>query len=336
MDKTLKDILLEFQIKPIVVNKVTPKLYHVRDGVQEYALKKTKLDTEKLKHWEAMYRFSITNNISAVLPVYVTKNGSLYSRYNQDIYYVSPWVDVPREERYSQRITDFYTSLAKLHSTTKREHKVEIEKITEQFNTFQNYCNELRANLLTLVRQFERSSYMSPIELLVCTQFRDLEQAFIEIEKRVHRFITDHEEGTITWSSALCHRNLNESHIRGNFFVNWESAGMDHPVMDLISFFNREIGTFQPQSEKFIELFPTYMKLNKLNLHELQYFSIYMLSPADYIQTIQDYVKGKRNESMIDLIREIQHKHRKVLFGLSWSRYIEDEYETLNFDELES
>lgn len=335
MGRFLKEILLAYRINPIIINKVTENLYHVRDGKQEYALKKSKVDKEIIKHWEAIYRFSISNQLSAVLPVYITEEGKLYYEYNQEIYYVSPWIDIPNEIRSTQWITDFYTTLARLHSNTKKEHQVDMENISEQFQSFQSYCHEMRNSFMSLIRQFERNQYMSPIELLICSQFRDVELAFIEIDKRIQRFIHDHEDGKITWTSCLCHRNLKKAHIKGTFFINWESARYDQPTMDLIQFFDNEIGRFNPQSNQFIDLFSTYMEINKLTLHELQYFSIYMLSPINYIRTIQDYVLGQRNETMIESMKNIQHEYRKVLFGISWSKYIEETYETLNLDDLE-
>jgi len=105
--------------------------------------------------------------------------------------------------------------------------------------------------------------------------------------------------------------------------------------MDLIRFFDHEIGEYNPQSEQFIELFSNYMEVNKLTVQELQYFSIYMLSPVSYIQIVQDYMRGARKENMIKSMKRIQHAYRKIIFGLNWSYYIEKEYESLNLDDLD-
>ncbi|WP_068674510.1 hypothetical protein [Oceanobacillus sp. Castelsardo] len=335
MEDNITNVLNAYNIDPLKINKVTSQLYYIKDHHREYALKRSSLTEEMVKHWEAIYRYSNSKNIDAVLPVYLTKEGNLYYRREQTIFYLSPWINDTNKKMDSKWVSDFYETLAKLHWNTKRTHKIDIETISNQFVSFQNYCREMRKQLLTFIHQFEKKQYMSPFELLVCTHFRDIDQAFIEVDKRVHRFINVFEEEKLTWSSSLCHYRLDYSHIKQTYFINWESARYDHPVMDLILFFQNEIGRFNPSTNLYIDSFSSYTDTNELTLSELQYFSIYLLSPTNYIQIIYEYVRGVQNKSEIQHIKSIQHEFRKIIFGIKWSAFIEKEYETLDLDDLE-
>ncbi|MBU8789556.1 hypothetical protein [Oceanobacillus caeni] len=335
MTDNINNVLAAYNIHPLKINQVTSQLYYIKDYNKEYALKRSGLTEDMVKQWETIYRYSNTQNLDMVLPVYLTKEGNLYYRHEQSIFYLSPWINDTNRERDTNWVSSFYESLAKLHWKTKRIQKIDIETVSNPFFSFQNYCREMRKQLLTFIHQFEKKQYMSPFELLVCTHFRDIEYAFVEVDKRINRFINDHEEDELTWSSSLCHHRLDHSHIKKSYFINWESARFDHPVMDLILFFQNEIGSFNPSTELYIDNFSSYTDINELTLPELQFLSIYLLSPTNYIQSINDYVSGVRSLSMIQHVTNIQHEYRKIIFGLQWSAFIEKEYETLDLDDLE-
>lgn len=335
MEDRIRNVLNAYNIHPLKVNKETPQLYYVKDHHREYALKCSGLAEEMVKQWKAIYQFSNSQNLDVVLPVYLTKEGNLYYRSEQSIFYLSPWINDINRSIDTNWVSNFYETLAKLHWKTKRVQQIDITAISNQFIAFQNYCKEMRKQLLTFIHQFEKKQYMSPFELLVCTQFRDIEYAFIEIDKRIHRFINDNEEDKLAWSSSLCHRYLNHSHIKKSYFINWEYARYDHPVMDLIIYFQNEIGRFNPSANLYMDTFSTYTDINELTLPELQFFSIYLLSPTNYMQHIYDYMNGERNKSMIRRTKSIQHEYRKIIFGIKWSEFIEKEFETLDLDDLE-
>ncbi|RKQ37920.1 hypothetical protein [Oceanobacillus halophilus] len=337
MQDDLYKVLSAYGIRPLKIQEVTPRLFEVKDNYQNYALKISSLTEGTLKKWENVYRVANAQNLQAVLPVYLTKQGNLFYPLNETVYYLSPWVEEREQLSNETWIQEFYETLATMHVKTRRTQKLSKDKISKRFITYQSFCNDARRHLLTFVQQFEKHRYMSPFELLVCTQFRDIDFALVEVDKRIHRLLNEEKgEEQLTWNYSLCHSNLNASHIRGPYFINWENARYESPIMDLVRFFSQEIGKYDPTTNSYIDLFPTYTKINQLQLPELQLFSIYLLSPGKYVQTIYEYVNTMRTESMIHFVQTLQHEYRKILFGLKWSEYIEKEYETIKFDDLET
>ncbi|WP_156291203.1 protein kinase family protein [Oceanobacillus salinisoli] len=336
MTEYLKFVLQAYNIYTNKIHEVTPRLFKVNDHQQAYALKRSALTDKDIRNWEGVYRLANAKNLDTVLPVYLTKDGQFFFRHNNSIYYVSPWVEETNHKRNKTWISNFYETLADVHNKTKRTQKLPMEKVSTPFTSFQSFCNNAKNHLLTFVQQFEKKRYMSPFELLVCTQFRDIEYACTEADKRIHRFLNDHEGDEIKWNYSLCHRNLNATHIKKSYFVNWEHARYDNPVMDLVIFFHQEIGHFNPASDLFIDLFPSYTKINELTLPELQLLSIYLLSPGEYMQTIHHYMNNMRTESMVQYVTKLQYQYRKILFGLKWSEYLEREFESHDLDNIET
>src|SRR5699024_11447250 len=73
-------------------------------------------------------------------------------------------------------------------------------------------CEKNYRFLLSSVEQFEKNKYMSPLELLVCTQFISLERVYHVLKGFIKRFIENREDET-TWNVILCHGNLSGEHM---------------------------------------------------------------------------------------------------------------------------
>src|SRR5690625_5357844 len=80
---------------------------------------------------------------------------------------------------------------------------------------------------------------MSPLELLVCTQYRDLELVFRETRKRVDQFIQENNEETV-WNYSLCHGSFRFAHFINAdqaYMINWEKAQYENTIHELEYFF---------------------------------------------------------------------------------------------------
>ncbi|MFD1850141.1 hypothetical protein [Oceanobacillus bengalensis] len=332
MREGVESVLNAFQIEVKQIEEITPSLFKVTDYSRSYALKKSMLTEETISNWENVYNLAYSNQLYSILPVYLTTDGKLYKAQNQSIYYLSPWIDEVRTSMDKAFIENFYQELATIHAKTKRSQTVATEKWESSFLSFQEFCKKTMQQLHTAVTLFEKSSYMAPIELLVCTQFRDMEYAWSEINKRIDQFV-DFDQDEMKWNYSLCHLNLDQSVIRSTYFLNWEQAAYNNGIMDLVTFFEKESRNYDFQVESFIESFPVYSKINELSLSELQLLSVYLLNPARYIKVIEQYIDDPSKYSMISLVQELQREFRVIRFGLAFSAFVAKEYETVNFDD---
>ncbi|PAV27694.1 hypothetical protein CIL05_20570 [Virgibacillus profundi] len=335
---SIKKVLQAYSIYPHTIDKITDRIYQVSDGQSDYALKRSKLSMDKLTNWENSYQLAFSHNLSSVLPVYLTNDGNLYKNSENDIFYLTPWIDNMDTNINKQTMEQFYRNIGKIHAKTKQEQMIQTEALKRNFYTYMKYCEDTLIHLLDFVEQFEKNRYMSPFELLVCTQFRELEYGLKEINKRIEQFI-DLEEEKITWNYSLCHGDLDFSHMltsNQSYLINFENATYESAAMDLAIFFKNEVADYDSDTELFIDLFSLYMDANKLTTNELQLLVIHLLNPAEYFSIVQGYVNGNDQDSMIENVIQLQHVYRKFLFGIQLSSHIENEYETITFDDPES
>ncbi|WP_373892974.1 hypothetical protein ACUL41_07855 [Virgibacillus natechei] len=332
--EVLKKVLNSYAIYPLAIEEVTERLFRVSDGQREYALKMSLLSKESVVDFENVYHTAFSQNVAAILPVYLTKSGNLYMEMNQTIFYLTPWIETTSMKQ-RQLIENLYKNIGTVHAKTKQTQTISTERLIRGFTTYKEFCGHTANEFLSFVEQFEKNRFMSPFELLVCTHYRDLEFALKEIIKRIEQLMDEQEE-EMSWNSSLCHGNLRFSHTLGAHVINWENAYYDNAVTDLTAFFKQEVGHYDRPREALIEQFSTYTRENELNQNELYLLVIHLLNPTNYLKIVQQYVENPSVDTMVNRIGKLQHAHRQLLFGLQFSKHVETEYETSSLDDLES
>lgn len=328
-------VLQSYAVYPLSVEQITDRLFQVNDGKRTYALKRSALSEQTVKQWERIYQLAHSQNIPTILPVYLTKEGKLYKEMDQSVFYLTPWITRDNNKRLKQDIEQLYHVIGGLHVKTSRSQLIEVNKLKGNFSTYRTFCEESKEKLLDYVKQFEQNRYMSPYELLVCTQYRDLEYALNTIIKRIDQFLSE-DEAQMTWNDCLCHGNLALSHVLNPYIINWEQANYGSAVSDLATFYENEVAFYDNPTDLFIELFPSYNKINELTLKEHYLLIIHLLNPSPYIEKIKEYIDNKSKQTMVNQIKTLQPVYRKIIFGLKWSDYVEKEYESFPLDDLES
>ncbi|WP_047984997.1 phosphotransferase [Ornithinibacillus californiensis] len=333
--ENVRRVLESYHVYPVDITKVTERLYRIKGNKQQYALKKSNLQDKKLPYWLEIYRQAQAQNLQNILPVYLNQSGKLYEIDGDDIYYLTPWIDSSNR---SSSIGKIYQNIGLVHSKTRKIQTITEEmreNSRENFLVYKKQMGELRKKLLVHVEEFESQHFMSPVELLVCTQYRDLVQVFYTMEKRLNQYLDTLQELS-EWKVSLCHGRLTDSHVlQGNqiFLINWENASIQHPIVDLSVFIKRRAIYHNTDNRLLLDQFKFYMDENKLDNHELTLLAIHILDPSVYIRTIDAYVEGNSKDSMIDFVVKLQRYHRQILFGVRFSEFVEEEYEMVKIDE---
>lgn len=330
----VKEVLQAYHVYPMETKKITDRLYRIKDGNHEYALKKSSLTEDSVKAWQRVYYIANEKNIPQVVPVYLTKEGKLYQKLNDSIFYLTPWLDNSTRLSINSSINSTMQSLAHLHEKTKQVQIISKKKLDESFHTYQQYSKDIPNELLSYVTQFENNLYMSPFELLVCTQFRDMEYAFNMHNARINEFLDSSDE-EMNWSNSLCHGQLSPDHIINRQFINWESTIFDHPAVDLNHYITHLTGDFDQPIESIADGFKRYKANNDFTDTELKLLTIYLLNPTPYITTIRNYTSNITKEPMIDQVRQLQQQYRRLFFAMKFTEFIKDEFETISLDDLD-
>lgn len=316
--------VLEFyNIQAHQINKVTDFVYKIKDDQQIYALKESSLTKERLSLWEEMLNQAQELKLRSILPIYLTRDRSLYVENNESIYYLMPWVQMKQLD-----LPLFYKSIGSIHRQTKKDKKIDKEQVLDSFKQYKKSNEDLRKKLLLYVEQFELQRYMSPFALQVCTHYHHLEHILAVLNKQLSRFV-DKEMNNNRWNHTRCHGSLSITHfIPGDpaHFINWEKTFIGNPTLDLIDFFKQEINQNNLPLDSLIEHFPVYLESNQLTMKELLYIIIHLLDPSDYFSVIQS---SKENPSwpMIKQVQKLEQAYGILLFGLQFSDFVEREYE---------
>lgn len=336
--ENVRRVLESYHVFPVDINKVTNRVYYVQSNKQSYALKKASLDDKSLTRWLEIYQIAQSQNLQNILPVYLNHSGELYSRDGNDIYYLTPWVE---SQNRAHSIEKVYQNLGYIHAKTRNVQSLSSEmrdSSRENFLVYKKKVGELRKKLLNHVEHFEAQHFMSPVELLVCTQYRDLVQVFYVLERRLNQYLESLDEIT-EWKISLCHGKLKDSHvIHGNqlYFINWEHATYQHPIVDLAMIMKNKSLHYDTDKRLLLDKLKVYTDENKLENHELTLLAIYLLDPERYLETIDHYANRKSDDNTIDYVIKLQRFHRQILFGVHFSEFVEEEFEMVSLDESES
>src|SRR5690625_2967249 len=126
--EAIRKILASYAVYPLKIEKITDAVFRIEDGQQVYALKRSALSKQTIVDWENIYHLANSQNVSGILPVYVTKQGYLYEESNNTFFYLTPWMEAGR-----QNIERLYYCIGSVHAKTKQSHTVETEAIQNQF-----------------------------------------------------------------------------------------------------------------------------------------------------------------------------------------------------------
>ncbi|MGJ9457110.1 spore coat protein YsxE [Oceanobacillus sp. CF4.6] len=334
MQEIIKEVMQSYRVYPTEMEEITERLVRIKDGQRDYALKRSTLTKENVTAWLSVYHIANEKKLAEIAPVYVTRDGKLYKEVDESFFYLTPWTESPNRANLKNEIENTMQHLGSLHEKTKTSQRISKDTLTQNFLTYQTYCTQVPTELNSIVRQFEGNRYMSPFELLVCTQFRDIEYAS-KMNNDIIRDFLDPSDEDLTWNHCLCHGNLTPDHTVGRYIINWENARYDHPVMDLAKYFSHLTGNYDQPQNRITEAFKIYKNQNDLNEMELKLLTIYLLNPSSYLTTIREYVNNTSKKSMVIQISELQQQYRKLIFALNWNKYMKEEYETISFEDAD-
>src|SRR5690625_2917075 len=257
-----KSIRFHYGVDPIHLEPLTDQTYTFMSGSNKFILKKSTLNENQLPLWERVFHIANQENLSSILPVYLTNTSEMYMMHDGHIFYLSPYMDSKPIQ-----VKDFYQKLGHIHRKTKTEYTINPIEIKRSFQDYQKKCKENKKILLSYVEYFEQQQHMSPLALQVCTHYRDLQRIFEILDHKVAEMLREREE-KVTWSTSLCHGNLSFSHLlfkQNLYFFNWEKASFQNAIQDLYQFFQKETDAYDAPIDDFIHQFEFYLEENELS-----------------------------------------------------------------------
>lgn len=331
--KNIEKVMSSYGVKPVKILKISDRVHKIDDGQHQYSLKKSVLTHQSVKKWEQVFHHAQQHQLSEILSIFVTIKNSFYTISNDEFYYLMPWIDGK-----TSNIKQLYRSIGKIHQKTRQPQLIDYNQMRNHFTQYGHYCDEVQKKLLTYVKQFESHIYMSPLELQVCTHYRDLELATKKAQELI-RQLSSSQAKQKNWDYSLCHGNLRLSHsligIDNLYFINWEQVTYNYPATDLFILFKNELINYDAPTKLWIHSFKVYMEENQLQNDELSLLLIYLLDLTTYLKRIQQYIDQISNQSIINQIRKLQIEYRRIKFGLQFAEFISQNYFSMINPDLE-
>lgn len=297
--KKMKPILKNYGIEPYFVEQMgnIQKVYS-NNGV--FALKKINPHhgIDFIRYVQSLYQ----KGYNRIVPIYPTLDGRYAVLYENELYYLMPWLSNKEKGDPIERNHRLFRELARLHSLSAHEIKVSKEERKEHYEkTIENLERE-EEFLEGYLEACERKIYMAPIELMFCSYYHDMSQALKFSKKK----LTEWYEATKEQEKArvvIIHGKMANDHFiyddKGyGYFINFEQANIGSPFHDLLPFMAKSLRGFLKRPEEIIEWLYTYFKYFPLKEEEMHLFLSYLAHPGPVIKTAERFFREgeKRNE----------------------------------------
>jgi len=333
----IEQIMSAYGIHPVDIDHVTRKVSRVTDGVIDFALKASTMTSTSLTNWQQVLHQANHSNLPGVLPVYLTIDNALYTVKGSHILYLMPWIEENNQEELNIELLFKY--IGQIHQRTQFTTTIPGDKTKQQFKEYQNSNESDFQFLFNSVQQFEQNKYMSPFELLICSQFISLENVFNVLNSFVDRFMNARDE-TSLWNLSLCHGNLKREHLIQSsqlYIINWENAKYDNAIIDLTSIFSSIVNEPLIEPDPLIDQFEVYLQENELEIDELYLLVIFLLDCREYLSIIKNYLnRNPSHYSMINQIIKLQHTYRILMLGLKIAEHVETKENDSLLDDLDN
>src|SRR5699024_2528399 len=166
---------------------------------------------------------------------------------------------------------------------------------------------------------------MSPLELQVCTHYREINFAL----KQLERLLIALEKKEEQLSLCLINGNLTRKSILGKelvYIANWENAAYGYPTTDLLSLFKSEAMHFNQDLNGWLnKFFQHYLLTNPLSNLELYYLATRLLDIEKYLRIVDKYVLTDNfGEGMVRTTMELEETYYQIIMGLHYVDVLEE------------
>ncbi|WP_394233126.1 spore coat protein YsxE [Niallia oryzisoli] len=302
-------ILRSYRIEPYFVEEMgnIQKVYS-NNGV--YALKKINPQhgMDFIRHVQTLYQ----KGYNRIVPIYPTLDGRYAVLHENSLYYLMPWLSSEDKRDPFESQQQLFRELARLHSISAREIKVNKEERTAHYEKTKAELEQDEEFLDELLEACERKIYMSPFELTFCMYYHTAKQALFFSKQKLNEWYNetkDKEKARI----VIVHGKMASDHFvfdeKGyGYFINFEESSIGAPTHDLLPFLARSLKGYLKQSEDIFEWLYTYFKYFPLKDDEMMLFLSYLAHPVNLLKTAQRYFHEGKNRNERKAVQKLQRE----------------------------
>lgn len=265
-----------------------------------FALKKAVVGQDQLLFLEKAFQHLKKNDFNHYVSFYPNKYGDSYFMLENDVYYVTPWIEDIVEEKYCDAWElKMIQGIGKLHQATinfdegyTKQPSLSSSILLQRWHT--------RLNQMIEYKKFAKDrELMSPIEVAFVSHFEYLH----ELGLRAIRYLQEWIERTKKKGGmrmVLCHGHVHRKNVVQDmdqfYFINFDQAAMGSPARDLALFYRRHVEKIMEwKEETALEWLKAYEEEFSLEREDKILLAIYLLFPERIFKEIELYYQGKRD-----------------------------------------
>lgn len=314
----LGEVLKQYGIVRFQEEEITPRLSKIISDYGIFALKLSTLSAYTVNNWYRIYTVKEQERLDFIIPVYRNLKGDIVARYQHAIFYLMPWIENIRDAQSEPSYQILFRTLGSLHAITKQKSSLDTTMLEESVNQHKKLTEQKFMFLIESIEQIEKSRYISPFGLEVCTQFHQIEFVFNRLFQCYDNYLTDIQTEEIAFQ-AVCHGNLTSTHLMStvnhDYLINWEYTRIHDPMLEVATIIKNHTATHDTPISQIIEALSYYEKNNPITNSQRSLLSIYLLQPDSYLSVIQEYFTNRKNHQLA-LIPNLLQAFRRLTNGL--------------------
>lgn len=222
-----------------------------------------------------------------------------------NVFQYVPEIEMPRE----QKALDMVDLVSLLHNKTTYYKEITEDKYKEIYDNLMNnilYMRNYYDNIYTILIE---EIYMSPSHYLLMRNIYKIYAALDFCQQELDKWY-DEAKDDLKTRVAFVHNNLETDHFIKNdkeYLISWENAKIDSPILDLITFYQKEYINldFESLLDRYWKNYPYLEKEKQL------FFIVISLPPI--IKLEDDEMKATKNiRKSLDYIFKTENLVRKM------------------------
>lgn len=305
--QTVAAILKNYGLQPTFVESLG-KIDKVYTNQGIYALKKINPNQgiDFIRYVQQLYQ----HGYNRIVPIYPTIDGRYGILYNQELYYLMPWLSNNEEKGDYAKL---FRELARLHTISAREIKVDKEERKAHYEKSIEELEREEELLIGFIEECEKRVYMSPFELQFCTYYHTISQALSFSKRKLtewYETVKEKDKARI----VIIHGKVANEHFlydqKGyGYFINFENSSLGSPSHDLLPFTVKSLRGYPKRSEELVEWLYTYFKFFPFKEEEMLLFQSYLAQPSYIIKTTEKLLREGKNKNERKAVKKLQRDY---------------------------
>lgn len=303
----IKPLLRHYDIQPEYTEEISRKAIKIYTNTGTFVLKKLSRKfnptfADLLSHLDQQ---RYTNYV----PIKKNRHQQFISQNSNEYFYLMPWLPNETDDEIDARHQYLFKEVAKLHSRTEKEIKLNGQEVEKHYETITKHWEETKVYYETFVDQCEQRLYLSPFELQAVTYFIEVSRAIDFSKKKLKEWSEEMAEKEKT-RLVLNHGKISAHHFlydenNAGYLTNFERAKYASPIDDFLLFMNHTGKTYPNQCNDCVNWFYTYQKSYPYTEGEMLLFLSYLAYPDRICRIIKNYVHNDNSQSELERNKQL-------------------------------